>query len=789
MHFTIDAIYEGLARLVVRFRWLVLALVIVAVAIVSGAFPSLGSEVNNDNSAFLPASAPSTKASNLAAPLLGSAGKSAQIVIVATRAGALTPADSAAISRELAGLKFVKRIQSARVLGVSPDGDAVELRARVSLNRFDINAAKTVIGDIQGTFKRADAPPGLQLHVAGQVATLVANQASSQRSGNKVQSFSILFIIILLLFVFRSPIAAIVTLLPSGLALAISMRLIGELGAHGLKISAIAQVLLIVLLLGAGTDYGLFLVFRVREELRAGRSPHDAVRHAMVRVGESITASAATVILALLTLLFASFGFYQDLGIPLAIGVLVMLLLGLTLLPALLALLGKRAFWPAKIEAGQQREGAWGRIASRLVRRPGVTLAIGAVLFLGLAAGALGYKSAGFGGATGAPSGSDAAAGNAAIARHFPQSSSNPANLVFAYQRPVWQAPAQISAAQASLRSSGQFTALLGPLDANGTRLTPAQYAQLYTRLGPPNRLPINEPSGVKVPAADYAAYRASGQFVAPNGRIIQFEAALVAGPQQSTAAMNATPRIRRVVAQAVQASGASAGGVAGQAAASYDISTTANHDLVLIIPIAAVAIALVLALVLRSLVAPVYLIASVVLSYLTALGIATIVFIDITGDSGISFFLPFLMFVFLLALGEDYNILVMTRIREEARHLPLKDAVIRAVSRTGTTVTSAGIILGGTFAVLAATAGTGPNSSQLRAIGIGLAVGILMDTFLVRTLLVPATVILLGRWNWWPSAMGRNRGGEDQEGHDGDRPRALEPVGEAPPAYEAPPA
>jgi RND superfamily putative drug exporter len=778
MHFSVNATYEALARLIVRFRWLVLALVIAVVVIVSAAFPSLGSEINNDNSAFLPASAPSTKAGNLAAPLLGSAGKSAQIVVVATRAGALSPADSAAISRELTTLTSVKHVQSARVLGVSPDGHAVELRAKVALNRFDINAAKTVISDIQATFKRVNAPPGLQLHVAGQVATLVANQASSQRSGNKVQGFSILFIIILLLFVFRSPIAAVVTLLPSGLALAISMRLIGELGAHGLKISAITQVLLIVLLLGAGTDYGLFLVFRVREELRAGRSPHEAVRHAMVRVGESITASAATVILALLTLLFASFGFYRDLAIPLAVGVLVMLLLGLTLLPALLALLGKRAFWPAKIEAGQEREGAWGRIAGRLVHRPGVTLAIGAVLFLGLAAGALGYKSSGFGGATGAPSGTDAAAGNAAVATHFPQSSSNPANLVFAYQRPVWQAPAKLAHAEASLRSSGQFTALLGPLDANGTRLTPAQYAQLYTRLGPPTRLPITQPPGVNVPRAAYSAYRASGQFVAANGRIVQFEAALVAGSQQSTAAMTATPRIRRVVARAAQASGASASGVAGQAAASYDISTTANHDLVLIIPIAALAIALVLALVLRSLVAPVYLIASVVLSYLAALGVATIIFIDITGDSGISFFLPFLMFVFLLALGEDYNILVMTRIREEARHLPLKEAVIRAVARTGTTVTSAGIILGGTFGVLAATAGTGPNSSQLRAIGLGLAIGILMDTFLVRTLLVPATVILLGRLNWWPSSMGR-----DEQGPDEERSRTLEPVGDAPPS------
>jgi len=171
---------------------------------------------------------------------------------------------------------------------------------------------------------------------------------------------------------------------------------------------------------------------------------------------------------------------------------------------------------------------------------------------------------------------------------------------------------------------------------------------------------------------------------------------------------------------------------------------------------VAIVAIALLLAIVLRSLVAPAYLIFSVALSYLAALGVATLVFIDIGGEGGLTFILPFLMFIFLLALGEDYNILVMTRIREEARSMALTDAVVEAVARTGTTVTSAGLVLAGTFGVLAVVAGSSASGSQVRAIGAGLAIGILMDTFIVRTLLVPATVTLLGRWNWWPSAMSR---------------------------------
>ena len=156
-----------------------------------------------------------------------------------------------------------------------------------------------------------------------------------------------------------------------------------------------------------------------------------------------------------------------------------------------------------------------------------------------------------------------------------------------------------------------------------------------------------------------------------------------------------------------------------------------------------------------RSLVAPIYLIVSVVLSYLAALGLTVLVFIRISGDNGIVFLLPFLMFIFLLALGEDYNILVMTRIREEAHGLPLKQAVTKALTTTGTTVTSAGLVLAGTFVILAIVGGSG-GGTEIQEIGYGLALGILMDTFLVRTLLVPATVILLGRWNWWPSKHGR---------------------------------
>ncbi len=751
--------FSGLGHFVVRFRVLIVVLWIVLLVISAKALPSLGSEVNNDNSQFLPASAPSSRAATLATPILGNANTESQIIVVGEDdRGPLTAADQAALTREVTAARQVSRVISAKELAVSRDGRAAELVVLVRVNQFDVAAQKTVVDALQSTFSRVGAPPALQLRLAGSVATNVANQNSANTTGNKTESLSLLFIIILLLLIFRSLLAPLLTLLPAGFALLISTRFIGGLGMHGLKISEITELLLIVLVLGAGTDYGLFLVFRVREEIRAGLEAKAAVEHALVRVGESISASAGTVIFALLTLLFATFGIYQDLGIPLAIGVAVMLIAGLTLLPALLAIFGKAAFWPARLGSAANKEGSWGRIAASLVRRPARTLGIGVVIFACLALGALGYRSGGFGGALSAPAGTDAATGNAIVAQHFPQSSANPANLVFSYNQPVWDHPAEVATAEAVLRSSGQFRRLTGPFNPNGATLSPTAYARLHSELGPPNTLLPAEPKGLTVPANQYNAYRSTALFVSSDGRTVQFEATLTVGGQQSTAALNATPLIRTIVADAAARSGATDNGVAGEAAAIYDVSSASNHDLVDIFPIAVLAIALLLALVLRSLVAPLYLIVSVAISYLAALGVATIVFIDIGGGGGLTFILPFLMFIFLLALGEDYNILVMTRIREEAQARPLRDAVVRAVGRTGPTVSSAGLVLAGTFGVLAVVGGGGPSGGQIRDVGVGLAVGILMDTFLVRTLLVPSTVALIGRWNWWPARMGRKQ-------------------------------
>ena len=758
----VDDIFRAIGSFAVRFRWVVLIAWVAAFVIIPRALPSLASVAQGNNSAFLPASAPSQHAVELAAPFGTTNGSIPLLpvpVVAAVSNGTLTPADQAWLTTLAADFLKVPTVVKVHDLGVSQPsasvpGQAAQLQVLSDVNQGVDTAITDLIDNLRAAIKDANPPPGMQVHLAGQIAINVDQQKQSGNTGNQVQLVSIIFIFILLLLIFRSVLAPFITLIPPFLSVVIAGPIVAEAAHHGLKVSFLSQLLLIVLVLGAGTDYGLFLVFRVRENMRLGQPSKEAVVSALTKVGESITFSAFTVIAALLSLLFATFQIYSNLGIPLAIGIGVMLLAGLTLLPALLEIFGRAAFWPTKNVAGASTEGAWGRIAVRLVKRPAVPLAIGVIVLSGLSLAVTGYQSAGFGGAISAPAGSDSAAGTELLNTYFPQTAANPTNIIYKLPAPAWENPQAIEAATKQLQASGLFTEVTGPLNpVGGTGFTPVQYQELHLALGS-GPLPPTPPAELagKIPPQAYQMYRATQQFVDQAGTTIQFQTGLKAGEPSTTAALQAVPAIRAEAAAVAPTLHATDYAVGGQAPALYDVSAISNSDLAHVIPIAIIVIGVLLALVMRSLVAPLYLIASVALSYFAALGLAVIVFIEIAGHGGITFILPFLLFIFLLALGEDYNILVMTRIREEAHRMPLREAVSRALGVTGTTVTSAGLVLAGTFAVFAVVGGRGSGGSQIRDVGIGLAVGVLMDTFVVRTVLVPCTVVLLGRWNWWPS-------------------------------------
>jgi RND superfamily putative drug exporter len=769
----IHAIFGGIGAFAVKFRWFVIAAWLIAAFAVPHFLPSLNSVTQGNNSAFLPASAPSEKAAQLAAPF-GSTNLIPVPVVAAVSQGTLGTADTAWLSTLQHDLGPVPTVVSVRDLGRSADQQAEQLQVMSDVSGGDQAGLTTLIKDLRAQITRAGPPAGLQVHLAGDIAINVDQQTKSGTTGNQVELLSALFILVLLLLIFRSLLAPLITLMPAFLAVAISGPLVGEAAHAGLKVSQLAQLLLIVLVLGAGTDYGLFLVFRVRENLRDGEDPKDAVRSALTRVGETITFSAATVIAALLSLLVATFQIYSQLGIPLAIGIGTMLLAGLTLLPALLAVFGRAAFWPSKTRAGTGKAGWWGRVATRIVRRPAIPLTIGVVVFGALAVAVTAYQPGGFGGSISAPAGTDSAAGTALLAKHFPTSSANPTNLVYKLSQPVWNDTGPVAAATSQLTASGLFTGVTGPLNPAGVTLTGTQFQALHAALGNPATLPAVPTGHSSIPLAGYEAYRATAQYVSPDGLTIQYETGLKAGDPSTTAAMNAVPSIRAEAATVAKTLGASQYGVGGEAPAFYDISAISDSDLLRVFPVAIIVIGLLLCIVMRSLIAPLYLIASVGLSFAAALGLSVVIFIELGGSGGLTFILPFLMFIFLLALGEDYNILVMSRIREEAHHLPLREAVAKAVGATGTTVTSAGLVLAGTFSVFALVGGRGSGGSQIRDVGVGLALGILMDTFIVRTILVPCTVVLLGRWNWWPSKLGQV--GPEPHGDEGTA-RDAEPA------------
>ncbi|MDA8290107.1 MAG: MMPL family transporter [Actinomycetota bacterium] len=746
--------FATLGRYAVRYRWLVLLLWVgVTVACVTY-LPSLASAVNNDTTRFLPANVPSNVASRLAAPFYGSSNNDDAVVVAATRDHTrLGAADLAAVDRLASAARRLPHARSATVTELSGDGQAVQIAVRASLSQRTNVPDVRFVASLRRLFRHVGAPPNLEMHAAGNLAVTADQAGQASGLGARTEYLSIALIVALLLAVFRSPLATVATFAPAVLVLLLSESLVAEVASLGLGISSITQLLLIVLVLGAGTDYGLFLVFRVREEVRRGLPHRDAIERAVSCVGESITFSAATVIAALLSLLLATFGVYHGLALPLAIGIALMLLAGVTLVPAILAVLGRALFWPVRLGAGDRTSGAWGRLAARVVRRPAAALGSGMLLLAVLSGFALTLHLSGFGGGIAAPAGSDSAKGEALLVEHFSQAASNPVNLVLRFARPVWSDPAPLAEAARALDASPLFSSLISPLDPNGTALSPAELAHLHATLGPAGSLAAFA-SHAGVSRAAYEAYRATTQVVAPGGRTVQFLASLRAGGPDSNAAISEVPAMRSTLAAAAVASGAVANGVAGDSPSLYDVKSASSGDLVRTVPVSVLVIGLLLALLLRSAVAPLYLVVSVALSYVASLGAAVIAFELVGGSYGISFVLPFLMFVFLLALGEDYNILVMSRIREEAHELSLRDAVSRALEVTGTTVTSAGLVLAGTFLVFALAGASGAEGAQIRQIGIGLATGVALDTFVVRTILVPAVVVLLGSWNWWPSSL-----------------------------------
>ncbi len=518
-----DHVFHALGCFAVRYRYLVVA---GWVAITIGsvfAFPSLASLTTDTTlTNFLPATAPSAQAARLASPFQNARYAAATLVAVHAD-GPLDYADQAAMSRLEASVGALPHVHAVQDVATAPDGAARQALIEAEVPQDGSGAAPSLVGAIRTQFGRVAAPVGLAFHLTGPLATTVDSIAALHSSQSATEQLTYLLIILLLLLGFRALLAPLLTLLPAALVLALSSPAIAAAVTHlGVRASVTTQFVLIVLVLGAGADYGLFLTFRVREELRRGRDPRDAVVRAVQTVGEPIAFSALTVIAALCTLALAQLGFYQSLGPALAIGIALMLLAGLTLLPALLAIFGRAAFWPSSTAVrAASTAGLWPRMVAGLLARPVLTLSLGAAVFGGLALGLLGTTLSPPIQPSNGPAGSDATAGAAALASHYPGSSQNPMLILMRFAQPVWQDPAPLAAAEHGLAEVGGIRTVTGPLNPNGVPLSAGQYAQLYAQLGPAQALPPTAPPGTSVPAGLYNLYRSTAQYVSADGSTV----------------------------------------------------------------------------------------------------------------------------------------------------------------------------------------------------------------------------------------------------------------------------
>jgi putative drug exporter of the RND superfamily len=673
-----------------RTKWAVLIFWLIVVAVAGPLAGKLTGAEKNDASAWLPAKAESTKVLDLYSRF-----QSPNIftgVVVYDRPSGLTGADRAKAMTDASRFAQVPGVVHGQVAGpfFARDGKAIETIVPVNLGPKGWNGASATATALRN-IARAHAN-GLATHITGPLGGAADSASSFKGIDGTLLAATLIVVIVLLLITYRSPVLWLLPVMSAGIALTSASALIYLLAKHaGLTVNAQSAGILYVLVFGAGTDYALLLTARYREELRRHAGRHEAMAVAMRRAGPAIIASGGTVILSLLTLTVAELNSTKSLGPVLAIGVGVALLAMLTLLPALLVICGRWIFWPVRPAFGSAEptaEGIWASIGRRIAVRPRMVW-IGTAVVLGvLALGLTGLKASGLTSAE-AFGGHhpDSVVGQTVIDQNFPAGAGQP--VVVVGKEP------QATQLLAALRATPGITGVTSPVVRDG-------HAWL--------------------------------------------EGTLTSAPD-SQAAFH-TIRVARTAVHAVPGAHAMVG---GNTAVTLDIATAADHDRDVIIPIILVLVFLILGLLLRAVIAPIMLIATVVLSYSAALGVSALFFNNVFhfGNADNSF--PLFVFVFLVALGIDYNIFLMTRVREEAGQHDPRHGALTGLAATGGVITSAGMVLAGTFAALSTLPVT-----FLAELGFAVAFGVLLDTIVVRSVLVTALNLDLGRWVWWPSKLYR---------------------------------
>jgi RND superfamily putative drug exporter len=695
---------QGVAHLVCgrRSKWLVVALWLVVLIVAAPLAMKLTDAQDNDAASWLPGSAESTQVLEASEDF-----RPEQIpaIVIYARDGGLTAQDRVEIAEDVRQLKQLSDhgIMGERTRGPvfdrETDPRAAQVFVPITMDEKGWERISPAVGSIRDDV--GEGGGGLAVHITGPGGTSADFAQAFEGIDSTLLFSAMAVVIVMLLITYRSLTLLVVPLIAVVCALFASQALIYLLAEHaGLTVNGQSAGILTVLVFGAGTDYALLLVARYREELRRHEDRHEAMALALHRAGPAVLASGATVVLSMLVLLAAEMNSTRGLGPVAAIGVAVALLAMMSLFPALLVVVGRWIFWPVIPHHGRPdpaEHGIWARAGRRIARRPRPIWAATALALSVCSLGLIQLRAEGIGNAdafTGKP---DSITGQEVSARYFPAGSGDPLVIVGNQAQAV-----QVGRAVAA---------------------TPGVVPQS-----------LGLPPGTK-PAFE--------------GRVL-FEATMTA-PADSEAAKQTVERVRDAV-HAVPDADAQVG---GGTAALLDMDRATTHDNVLIIPLVLLVVLLILCVLLRALIAPLLLIGTVILSFAAALGISALAFRYVFDYAGEATDFPLFVFVFLVALGIDYNIFLTTRIREEATRQGTRAGVVTGLAATGAVITSAGLVLAGTFAAL----GTLPMVG-FAEIGFAVALGVLIDTFVVRSVLVTSLFLDVGRKVWWPHRLAREDGG-----------------------------
>ncbi|MGW0771735.1 MMPL family transporter [Streptomyces sp. NPDC002676] len=668
-------------------KWVVLALWIAVLLPALMLAGKLGDVEKNDNSAWLPGNAESTKVVDRIEKFQPS--DTLPAIVIYDRPEGITPADMTKAQADAEAFKGLKNVVGQPQGPVkSQDGKAIQTVVQVHKDKSGWEGIGKVVDAMTKVGKEKSG--GLGFHVTGP-GGYASDSIKAFSKGGGLTAITALVVVAILLFTYRSPLLPLVPLLTVGVALATSESVIYLLAKHaGLTVNKQTSFVLTVLVFGAATDYALLLISRYREELGRHEDRHEAMAEALHRSSPAIIASAATVAVSLMLLMLATLNSTKGLGPACAVGILVGLLAMITLMPALLVICGRWIFWPAKPSYGSAaaaKEGIWTRVGTAVSGRPRIVW-IGTALVLGaMAMGVFGLKADGLSNKDQFTNKPQMAVGEEIQSKHFPAGSGDPVYVV------------------AKAASAEQVKTALSGVPGIAAVSPPVVKAGEVIMLGE-----------LKEDPSSKAATRTVEQ------------------------ARTAVHRIKGADAQ-----------VGGNTAIVLDAQNAASHDDKVIIPIVLVVVLLILGLLLRAIVAPLLLMATVVVSFGAALGVSSLMFNHVFGFAGSDASFPLLTFVFLVALGIDYNIFLVTRVREEALLHGTRRGALVGLSTTGSVITSAGLVLAGTFAAM----GSLPLVMTAE-LGFTVAFGVLLDTMIVRSVLVTALTLDVGRWMWWPSALFR---------------------------------